>query len=108
MSYTRIYAIKKEPDYCTILIDDGGIVEMHHNGEHWVSTYFQDRCNAMFDDDMWISLADSKQYMKDWVDKTDVDKGMIKDALNWLDPFCQDENFIKIEWEQIINQIKSK
>lgn len=105
MAHVRVYAIRQTPDYFTVLMDDGGIAEMHHNGEHWVSTYFQDRCNAMFDDEMWIGLADSKQYIKDWEEKKSVDTEMLMDALSWLDPSCKHENFICIEWDRLVNII---
>jgi hypothetical protein len=60
----------------------------------------------MFDDDMWIDLADSKQYMKDWEDKKSADGEMLMDALRWLDPFCDTDNFISIEWDRLVNIIK--
>jgi thiamine biosynthesis protein ThiC len=102
-----LYAVNKtgNGDHLTqILTDDGSIVEIHHNGENFVTTYFQDRCDATFDDDMWIKMADSKQYMKDWDESiTEITDEMINDALEWLNVFAKE--FREVDFQFLCNQI---
>src|SRR5210317_1694706 len=63
-------------------VDDGGIATFHHNGEHMLTEYYQDRCTSEEID--WELLAEGKMYVKDWESKQEVDDEMIQDALNWL------------------------
>lgn len=84
-----------------IIVEDGGICSIHHNGTHLITTYYQDRTNRI-DDDMWDNLANGKAYLKDWEDKQDVDDEVIEDALDWLCPFAK-------EFKQVdVDTIKSK
>lgn len=68
-----------------VYMSDGGIATFHHNEEHMLTTYYQDRIEIQ-SDDIWLSLAESKVYLKDWADKQVVDDEMIADAVNWLAP----------------------
>jgi hypothetical protein len=104
-----VYAVKRT-DYCddftTILCIDGGIAEIHHNGENYVTTYFQDRIEGEYSEESWLKLADGKQYCKDWVDKDKIDEEMIYDALEWLHPMAID--FREVEFQFLNNQISRK
>lgn len=67
-----------------IITEDGGIVSVHHNGEHPVSTYYQDRLESWMEADyVFDQLAEGKAYHKDWTDDT-PEEDIIQDALNWL------------------------
>lgn len=69
-----------------IICPDGGATCIHHNGEHWVSDYYQTRIDPA-QEDIWEWLANnSKIYHKDWNNqlKDDyIDTAMIEDALAW-------------------------
>lgn len=67
-----------------IIVEDGGVVAVHHNDENLVSTYYQTRISNDVDpDEIWETLAEGKAYMKDWPEGTSRDV-IIMDALNWL------------------------
>jgi hypothetical protein len=83
------------------LCSDGGIVEIHHNGDNYVSTYYQDRIEGEYSEESWLKLADGKQYCKDWVDKAEIDDEMINDALEWLNVFAND--FQEVEFDFLTN-----
>lgn len=68
-----------------IYMSDGGVATFHHNEEHMLTTYYQDRIEIQ-SDDIWLSLAESKVYLKDWADKQSIDEEMIADAVRWLSP----------------------
>ena len=101
-----VYAVKRT-DYCddhtTILCIDGGIAEIHHNGDNYVTTYFQNRIDGEYSEESWLKLADGKQYLKDWVGKDKIDEEMIYDALEWLHPMAVD--FMEVEFQFLNNQI---
>ena len=84
-----MYGVEKVDDDVTILLEDGGIVNMYNNGEHMISVYYQNRTLYPFmDGDMWNELNEGKSYIKDWEDKQSVDDEMTQDALRWLCPFA--------------------
>lgn len=86
-----------------ILGQDGGLVEIHHNGFNFVTTYYQDRCDATFDDAMWAKMADSQQFIHHWDESlTEIADEMIKDALEWLNV---DADFKEVEFKFLQNQI---
>ncbi len=67
-----------------VIVEDGGVVSVHHNGENLVSTYYQSRITQDMDPvDFWDELGSGKAYMKDWPDGTHRD-AIIQDALDWL------------------------
>ena len=73
-----------DEDEFDIIVEDGGVVSIHHNGESLVSTYYQSRITEdMSPEDFWDELGSGKAYMKDWPDGTHID-AIIQDALNWL------------------------
>ena len=96
--------ITEDRDDITIRTDDGGIATIHHNEEHFVTTYYQDRICTDCEID-WEELAEGKVHHKDWnkPHKKSIDKEMINDALNWL--VVGDYEFIesKKSLEQIDN-----
>lgn len=102
------YAVKRTrhcDKFTQILDSSGGLVEIHHNGINFVSTYFQDRIEGAFTKSSWLKLADSKQYCKDWDEsKTKIDQEMIDDALEWLNVFCKD--FEKVNFKSLKNILK--
>jgi len=92
------YIIKKDYGNETsadVILEDGGVVSFHHNGENICSTYYQDRIEKPFDEIDWDKLAEGKVYMKDWEGEDKITREMIMDALNWLAPF--QNSFTKIE-----------
>ena len=72
-------------DEVDIFTSDGGVATLHHNGEHIVTTYYQDRASED-DESIWEKLSEGKVYMKDWEGRDIVDDEMIEDAVNWLCP----------------------
>jgi len=67
-----------------VIVEDGGVVSVHHNGENLVSTYYQNRITQEMDpEDFWDELGSGEAYMKDWPDGTHRD-AIIQAALDWL------------------------
>ena len=95
--------LNKETD-ATVILEDGGIATVHHNGEHIVSTYYQDRIER-YDQDNLDGISEGKTSYKDWQDKQVVDEEVIQDALEWLCPFC--DGFSKISYKEIVNLINN-
>lgn len=93
------------PNDITILTQDGGVATIHkvEDEDRYLTTYYQDRCDATFDDAMWDRLSEGKVYLKDWHDKTSIDQQMIDDALEWLNVFCHD--FEQVDFNFLTNQI---
>jgi hypothetical protein len=68
-----------------IFMSDGGVATLHHNGEHMVTTYYQDRITSeRYAEDMWDELAEGKTYCKDWEGEDKTTTEMITDAILWL------------------------
>jgi len=70
-----------------VYMSDGGVATFHHNGEHMLTTYYQDRCipeELKEGEDIWTKLGEGKSYCKDWEEKQTVDDEMIQDAVEWL------------------------
>jgi hypothetical protein len=98
------YAIKYfQPKYmdATILLEDGGVVEIHHNGMHIVSTYYQDRLES-YDQDNLDRISEGKTYCKDWEQKFLIDDEVIEDALTWLCMFCPE--FTKVDFDTLTSE----
>jgi hypothetical protein len=67
-----------------IITENGGVVSVHHNGENWVSTYYQNRLtDCTHDDYVWDKLSENKVYLQDWEGEP-TKAEMIQDALDWL------------------------
>jgi hypothetical protein len=96
-TYQRIEIMKAKVVYesaneADVFMTDGGVATFHHNGEHMLTTYYQDRVVVEMlgeDEDLWEKLAEGKAYIKDWPEKQEVDDGMIKDAVSWLCMDCE-------------------
>lgn len=99
------YAIHYEEDApnteATIFLEDGGIATIHHNGEHLLTTMYQDKVE-IFDGEMWEALAEGKTYTKSWKSKQTIDQEIIDYALEWLCPFC--EGFIHVEFYNLVSE----
>lgn len=73
--------IDKEYD---IITEDGGVVSVYHNGENWISTYYQSRLTDFPSEEyIWDALSDSKTYVFTWEIEPTKEE-VIKDALEWL------------------------
>jgi hypothetical protein len=101
------YAVKKHSKTeATIIVDDGGIVTIHHNEFHLISTYYQERADKFtFDDEMWENLAEGKEYMKDWEDKQVIDEEVIFDAIEWMNVVCHD--FKKVSFNKLVKEFNN-
>ena len=66
-----------------IFMSDFGVATMHHNGEHMLTTYYQDRVEENHPE-LWEKLNEGKSYMTDWIDKQEFDDEMMMDAILWL------------------------
>lgn len=89
------YAKQTVDDGVVILTEYGGVVTVHHNGSHMLTTYFNDKVEQ-FDDNMWEELESSKQWLRDWKKKQEVDDEIVQDALEWLSPM--DNDFIEEDY----------
>lgn len=74
----------------TIVVEDGGVATLHHNGHHMLTTYYQDRITEETSkDEIWDELAEGKAYIKDWEGITEAPtkkelEEMVMDAVDWL------------------------
>lgn len=104
-----LYAIEwTTPNDCIIMTQDGGVATIHKvDGEdRYTTTFYQDRAQTpLFDDMMWEQLDCGKVYLKDWVDKLQIDSDMIMDALKWLMYFVPEHQFQQVEFSFLQNQI---
>lgn len=75
-----------------IFCEDGGHAEIRHNGEMFLTDYYQDRLNA---DDFnfetcgtdthdWELLSEGKLHCHEWPKATEITTDMIEDAVHWL------------------------
>lgn len=96
----KVFVVVSDNYELDIVLEDGGIASIHHNGEHFLTSYYQDRPtieqyknNTMFDADS--PMNDSKMYLNDWDEGIDmINLDMIYDAAEWLDTsfnrnFCE-------------------
>ena len=67
----------------TIYTEDGGVSTIHHNGDCFISEYYQSRINDLSQEQCDFVNA-GKIYSKEWPHKSYIDDEMIKDALRWL------------------------
>lgn len=75
-----------------VFMDDGGVATFHHNEEHMITTYYQNRVIPEMlneEETIWDVLGEGKSYARDWEDKQVVDDEMIEDATNWLCLGCE-------------------
>ena len=71
-----------------LLMEDGGVATFHHNGEHMITTLYQDRMceGSAHCDDIWTLLGEGKTYATDHEGKNEIDEVMVAEAMNWLSP----------------------
>lgn len=90
--------VEADNDSATIRVDDGGIAVIRHNGEQFVSDYYQSRDKNEIPD--WEKLSKGKMYCKEWSSSySNICKAMIDHALNWLVLSTGIINVVKIEKE---------
>lgn len=67
-----------------IITEDGGVVSVHHTGEEWISTHYQNRLTDCKPDDyIWDKLSQDKGYIRNW-DSEKPKQELIEGALDWL------------------------
>ena len=77
-----------------IVTETGGVASFYHNGENFVTSYFQRGLNECTPNNyLWDELSQGKVYFKDWEGEP-TEEEIVDDALNWL-VFPQPQ-----EWEQ--------
>jgi len=98
------YAVRMDQkDEATIIMEDGGYATLHHNGEHIITTYYQNRVELFtFNYRMWNLLDSGIVYVKDWHTKQDIDSEAIQDALQWLCVGCGD-SFTEIPFQELVD-----
>jgi hypothetical protein len=69
-----------------VITEDGGASYHYHNGEHWVSNYYEGRLinRKSSDLDWWIELQDEGMYVHDWDVDMDNMHTIVVAALEWL------------------------
>lgn len=102
------YAIHYENDArteATIFLEDGGIATIHHNGEHLLTTTYQDK-PKIFNADMWDVLSEGSIYINDWENKQSIDREVIEHALNWLCPF--QDTFTFVDFSKLVQDYNKR
>jgi len=76
-------------DGIDILMSDGGVATIHHNGDNFVTTCYQDRIDKVEDYynevDIWEQLAEGKAYCGD-IDPSieEITPEIIAELIAWL------------------------
>jgi len=77
-----------------IITEDGGVASLHHNGDHYITTYYQRNLNDCdLNNYIWDELSEDKTYMTDW-DGDPTTSEVITDALNWLAPHVPADEWV--------------
>jgi len=85
-------------DNLVVVTEDGGVATIHHNGDNYVTTYYQSRLTDVNDpQELWQELGEGKTYSKDWI-QFDMPE-MIYDILQWL---CVEASTIKWKLDESI------
>lgn len=90
------YRVVGTSDEFDVITEDGGVASVHHNGENFLTTYYQSGLTDHSDltrDNLWEKLGEGKCQIKDWDFEADHSV-MVADALEWL-VFPQPDE----EWE---------
>jgi len=67
-----------------IVIEDGSIASIYHNGEHIITNLYQSRID-LDSNDYFENLANnSKIYLKDWDKYQNINNEIVEDAVTWL------------------------
>ena len=66
-----------------VILEDGGVVSIRHNGKCILSDYYQTRIDVDAEN-IWEQVGEGKMYCKEWDSGDIVTHEMILDALNWL------------------------
>jgi len=78
------YAIDKATSSeITIYTEDGGAASVYHNGDRFITEYYQSRLSEI-SDDQWSEVYEGKIYCKEWPHKSFIDDEIVQDALRWL------------------------
>lgn len=78
--------IKTNDDIIDLIVEDGGVATLHHNGKHFVITCYQKRlteCDPTADS-IWDELAEGKVYVEEWEDRDPSEEEFESSALEWL------------------------
>jgi len=68
-----------------VIVEDGGIASIHHNGYNFVTTYYGVRLGDCDNSNyIWDELSTGKAQHKDWDEQEPMEVEMIKDALEYL------------------------
>jgi hypothetical protein len=87
----------KESGYdIDIRTEDGGVATIRHNGERYLTEYYQTRDKGTTID--WEKLAEGKMYCKEWdLNVTSISTPMIDDALAWLHATTETTEFEEVD-----------
>jgi hypothetical protein len=101
------YGLHTDQDEAILIMEDGGIAAFHNNGEHIITTLYQDRAEMFtMNYKMWSQLDDGKVHIKDWNTKQHLDEEVIDDALNWLCMRCL--VFEQVDFQQLVDQYNNR
>ena len=93
----KVFIRPTDSNEIVIIIEDGGIADIYHTGEYFLTTYFQARVTPekLRTDDIWEGdlLQECKQYSKEWEGEKHITTEMIIDACKWLDVSFDENNY---------------
>ncbi|MEY4572165.1 MAG: hypothetical protein RLZ10_1391 [Bacteroidota bacterium] len=99
MEQVRYAVISDSDTEMMVIVQDGGIATCHHNGNHIITEYYQDRIDRenVGKEEFWDILAEGKMYVNDWEDKQTWDDEVVQDILGWLYCSTEEVEFVKCD-----------
>lgn len=74
-----------------VVLADGGVATFHHNEEHMISEYYQNRIDKpmhFYKEEciggVYESLAEGKMYTTEWEEDQEITEDMVDEAIHWL------------------------
>lgn len=74
----------KEDESFDVIVEDGGIASVHHNGIGWITTYHKIRLTVFDSFKEFIEEAELHEQFFGEYSNEEAEQTIIQDALNWL------------------------
>ena len=77
--------VEEDPGFTegVVVLEDGGIGTLHHNGSYMVTECYQSRLET-FDVDVWEYLGNGKMYVNEWPEYQTIHNNLLDNIVKWL------------------------